>query len=152
MATLNKIFRGMQNGAETIDQNFSTLLNLLHPVGSYYISNDATDPKVLFGFGTWQRANGRVIVGVDENDPALSSPNKTGGSINPLTEHGHSYAQGATGAIGTGASGAENQVAATKTGGYWGNAASVAIASAGNNTNHANWQPFLTAYIWHRTA
>lgn len=142
----------MQNGAETIDQNFNTLLNLLHPVGSYYISNVATDPKDIFGFGTWQRVNGRVLVGVDENDSALSSPNKTGGSTNPLSEHTHGYAQGATGAIGTGASGADNQVAAVKTGGYWGNAASVTITSAGKNNDHANWQPFLTAYIWHRTA
>jgi len=153
MATLNKIFRGMQNGAETIDQNFNTLLNLLHPVGSYYITNDSTNPSEVFGLGTWVRVKGRVLVGVDENDSTLSLSNKTGGSTNPLTSHTHEYSREGTKAITTGGTPSyENQIPAVQSGGYWGSAAAASISSTGSNTNHDNWQPFQTAYIWYRSA
>lgn len=153
MVQLNDIYRGMQNGAETIDQNFNTLLNLLHPVGSYYITNDSTNPSEVFGLGTWVRVNGRVLVGVDENDSTLSLPNKTGGSVNPLTSHNHEYSRPGASAITTGGTPTvENQVPAVQSGGYWGSAGVALISSTGSNTNHANWQPFQTAYIWYRSA
>lgn len=153
MAALNKIFRGMQNGAETIDQNFNTLLNLLHPVGSYYITNNSTDPSEVFGLGTWVRVKGRVLVGVDENDSTLSLSNKTGGSVNPLTSHTHDFSRsGATAILTGGTPSTPNQIAVQDSGGYWGSTGSGTLQSSGSNTNHANWQPFQTAYIWYRSA
>lgn len=153
MAQINEIYRGMQNGAETINENFKKIVELMHPIGSYYLSNDSTDPSKVFGLGTWVRVKGRVLVGVDENDSTLSLPNKTGGSTNPLTSHTHSYSSSGAMAITTGGTTQSgNQIAAVTSGGYWGTAVADILQSTGSNTNHANWQPFQTAYIWYRSA
>lgn len=41
-------------------------LSALWPVGSMFISGDATDPAVLLGFGTWAPLNGgRPLAGID---------------------------------------------------------------------------------------
>lgn len=59
----------------------SDLLNLIYPVGSIYISVNSTNPANLFG-GTWTRiANGRTLIGVDENNGNFNSAKKTGGSF-----------------------------------------------------------------------
>lgn len=49
--------------------------NLFFPVGSYYITESATDPATLFG-GTWESVGGRVLMGADGNHPV----NSVGGS------------------------------------------------------------------------
>ena len=46
-----------------------------HPVGSLYISENATSPAELYG-GTWERIEGRFIMGASDTYPAGS----TGGS------------------------------------------------------------------------
>ena len=43
-----------------------------HPVGSYYTSDQDTDPSKIFGFGTWERVKGVVLLGADEAYPAGS--------------------------------------------------------------------------------
>ncbi len=44
------------------------ILNKMHPVGSLYISSEPTSPAELFG-GTWERINGRVLVGAGSPEP-----------------------------------------------------------------------------------
>lgn len=46
-----------------------------HPVGSLYISDNATSPAELYG-GTWERIEGKFIMGASDTYPAGS----TGGS------------------------------------------------------------------------
>lgn len=46
-----------------------------HPVGSLYISENATSPAELYG-GTWERIEGKFIMGASDTYPAGS----TGGS------------------------------------------------------------------------
>lgn len=48
-----------------------------HPVGSLYISENATSPAELYG-GTWERIEGKFIMGASDTYPARS----TGGSSN----------------------------------------------------------------------
>lgn len=51
------------------------------PVGSYYFSDNATNPSETLGFGVWSRAAvGKMIVGVNESDTAFNGPGKTGGA------------------------------------------------------------------------
>ena len=40
--------------------SWNTYLNLIYPVGSYYISNSSTSPATRFG-GTWTQITGRVL-------------------------------------------------------------------------------------------
>lgn len=56
-----------------------------HPVGSLYISENPTSPAELYG-GTWERIEGRFIMGASDTYPAGS----TGGS----TTHEHEYKLG----------------------------------------------------------
>ena len=51
------------------------LLDVAHPVGSYYMSEDPTEPSVLFG-GTWARVEGRFLFAADSDHAAGT----TGGS------------------------------------------------------------------------
>lgn len=45
------------------------ILNMSHPIGSYYLSDDPTEPAELFG-GTWVRIQGRVLYGADGSHAA----------------------------------------------------------------------------------
>ena len=146
---MEKIYRGMASGAETIDRNFNNGYG--QKVGDIHISIDSTNPSARFG-GTWERfANGRTLVGVDEADNVtlMKTSNNQGGSINPLTSHEH--------AMGI-ARGSNPNASAGGTGGYsWAetNESDPNVKKTfktGDNTNHNNWQPFVTVYMWVRTA
>lgn len=125
----------------------------IFPVGSLFFSTTPTNPSAWMG-GTWEIfGNGRVLVGVDSSDNLLNASEKTGGSINPLSEHSHLYRLRATTLNGN----VGNQSIA----GYNANIISsntMAIYdegngnSAGDNSNHNNWQPYITCYIWKRIA
>ena len=128
------------------------VLNIF-PVGSLFFSTTPTNPSAWLG-GTWEIfGNGRVLVGVDSSDNLLNASEKTGGSINPLSEHSHLYRLRATTLNGN----AGNQSIA----GYNANIMSSNTMviydegngnSAGDNSNHNNWQPYITCYMWKRTA
>lgn len=44
-------------------QTTAAILQAVYPIGSIYMSMTETDPKVLFGFGTWEQVKGRFLVG-----------------------------------------------------------------------------------------
>ena len=149
----------MSNGAETIDRNFDNGYG--QKVGDIHISIDSTNPSARFG-GTWERfANGRTLVGVDESDlsTVLKNAKNNGGSKNPLTSHDHAF-NGTT----TRSSVLEGNTSNPDIK-FQGAASGSGIKSAthahdfsgttqrtGDNTEHNNWQPFVTVYMWVRTA
>ena len=116
----------------------------MNPVGTVLTTINSADPSSYIG-GVWERfANGRTLVGVDESDSVtlMKTANNTGGSTNPLTRHGHSIkrAGGST----------QTAVGATIN---WANDTSIGVVQeAGDNTDHNNWQPFVTVYFWKRIA
>lgn len=60
------------------------LLNKIYPVGSIYMSVNDVSPEEFLG-GTWERwSQGRVPVGVDENDEDFEKPNLISGEKNIL--------------------------------------------------------------------
>jgi len=56
-----------------------SLLGLIFPIGSTYITQENTNPNTILGFGTWERLKGKVVVGLDENDTDFNTIGKTGG-------------------------------------------------------------------------
>ena len=122
-----------------------------NPIGTILTTISNTNPSTYIG-GTWERfANGRTLVSVDEADNAtlMKTANNQGGSINPLTSHEHAMplSRGSNPNAGAGGVGGyswaesiESDPNAKKT------------FKTGDNTNHNNWQPFLTVYFWRRTA
>ncbi|MDG4961486.1 phage baseplate protein [Lactococcus raffinolactis] len=137
-----------------------------NPVGSIITTINDINPSTYLG-GTWMRfAQGRTLVGVDETDDVtlMKTANNTGGSTNPLTNHQHKLPsfgnQSYTFAWGTGSL-TSPQISISGTSAISGNSTNnglytrqddAKINSSGDNSNHNNWQPFVTVYFWRRTA
>lgn len=147
---------------------------ILHPVGSIYINaTNSTNPGTLLGFGTWTAFGaGRVPVGFDSGNALFDTAEETGGSANAtLPSHTHTFTGTAlashTHQIGSrdstandGGGSAQEFVNDFGTGG--GAAATTSSVSGGtpagtNSTEgasgtNANYQPYITVYMWKRTA
>lgn len=144
---MEKIYRGMANGAETINRNFNNGYG--QKIGDIHISIDSSNPSTRFG-GTWERvAKGQAIVGVDEMDSDFSTPGKTGGEkTHALTAeengpHTHQYKLTDN-----------NNFVRVEASQSYGTSLSkdATTGSSGEGRPHNNLQPFFTLYIWKRTA
>ena len=145
------------------------IVDLIYPVGSIYMSVKSTSPATLFG-GTWVRwGNGRVPVGVDASQKEFNSVEKIGGEkTHRLTEdempaHQHfadnnDGEEKLTGSIGNmGFSAGSDDGAGNCYGLNWAYRSSrtdtgIKTAAAGGGDPHNNLQPYITCYMWKRTA
>ena len=150
-------------------------LQLLHPVGSVYINaTNNTNPGTLFGFGTWAAFGaGRVPAGFNASDPLFDTAEETGGSKDAVVvSHTHTFSATTTsnGAhihdirYGTSGSSAtpmvngdsdNNVLVGTKPtleAGAHEHTVSGTTASTGSSGTNANLQPYITVYMWKRTA
>lgn len=138
----------------------SLMLNLAHPVGSYYWSKEATEPSILFG-GTWEQIKDQFILAAGDSYVAGS----TGGeATHKLTKdelpkiEGYAYVRacentyrGIVGTSGVFSATLQSNAASTlKTEGS-GNADRLTL-SFGNDQSHNNMPPYRVAYCWCRTA
>ena len=147
----------------------------MHPVGSYYLSENATSPASLFG-GTWEMIKNRFLVGAGNS----YSVGATGGeathtlTTSEMPSHSHNkgsmritgyvksimfaYTEEKTGPFSISSkygsawktgSGADERTITfdTNTGGWTGNTSSVGSGSAFNIMN-----PYRAVYMWRRTA
>lgn len=152
--------------------NGRSLLDFLHPVGSIYMSTSATNPTNLFG-GTWVAwGAGRVPVGFSGGDGNFNSSEKTGGSktINIEHNHGLSNARAAVGRADSSLStmsytsgGNPHNVYFDREFSYYGGISggskhATDTAKIYGNTNNGGptaasvLQPYITCYMWKRTA
>jgi hypothetical protein len=139
---------------------------LLYPVGSIYTNASvSTNPATLLGFGTWTAFGaGRVMVGFNSGNALFDTAEETGGSADAIvvshthsatvTDAGHTHT--ITGAIKDGGgttSGTMTSAQAQFVGST--NSATtgitVANASTGSSGTNANYQPYITVYMWKRT-
>lgn len=145
------------------------IVDLIYPVGSIYMSVKSTSPATLFG-GTWVRwGNGRVPVGVDASQKEFNSVEKIGGEkTHRLTEdempaHQHfadnnDGEEKLTGNIGNmGFSAGSDEGAGNCYGLNWAYRSrrtdtGIKTAAAGGGDPHNNLQPYITCYMWKRTA
>ncbi|EGL48916.1 DUF859 family phage minor structural protein [Streptococcus dysgalactiae] len=128
------------------------ILNMVYPVGSVYMSTSSANPSTFIG-GTWQRyAQGRTIVGVSESEAEFSYVGKTGGEkSHRLTNQempSHSHGFNGNKMVGNGFGDAPANVTAS---GGWFQLHSK-TGSEGGDQPHNNLQPYITTYIWLRTA
>ena len=142
----------------------------LFPVGSIYTNSSvSTNPATLLGFGTWTAFGaGRVMVGFDSGNTLFDTAEETGGSADAITvshthtatstvtDPGHNHTVvtsvvgggSLTGGTSVGGSSASNTTT-TKTTGV---TVATTVASSGSSGTNANYQPFITVYMWKRTA
>lgn len=162
-----------------LNSNFTLLDTLLTdfaeklPVGSLYFNyDDSTNPATLLGYGTWVAFGaGRVIVGVgtgtDVNGDMVSfSAATTGGEYNhtlTLAEtpaHRHLNVADVTGSSGFPTNANQmarqsNQSLGNNDYSVQGTATDATIArtsSVGSDGEHNNIQPYVTVYVWRRSA
>lgn len=81
-------------GTDNLDK--TSILNLVYPVGSIYMSANNVSPQTFLG-GTWVSwGAGRVPVGIDSSDTDFNTAEKTGGekthrlSVDEMPWHDHS--------------------------------------------------------------
>lgn len=132
----------------------STLFLMMHPKGALFSSDDPTSPAELYG-GTWERIEGKFIMGASDTYPAGS----TGGSAThrqtakEVASHAHD--------IGTNVSGTLMTVPqwkfyitsvsqATDPNGYKCYGMATNTTGDGEPMNILN--PYYSAYIWRRVA
>ena len=131
-----------------------SLLDMVYPVGSIYLSVSGTDPQTLFG-GTWSRLEDVFLLAAGAKHAAGS----TGGEESHiLTEteiapHKHAMAYGPeSSASSTGFSYGIAAGSATNSAGGRGYASNLGTFSAGGGQPHNNMPPYLAVYTWKRTA
>lgn len=154
-----------------------TAVRALYPVGSIYINaTNATNPGTLLGFGTWVAFGaGRVPVGFDSGNALFDTAEETGGSADAITvshthtatttitDPGHTHTPQTLGSAQAGAdnggapvdaatgfsTGRTSEATNSNTTGI---TAATTVASTGSSGTNANYQPYITVYMWKRTA
>lgn len=154
----------------------------IYPVGSIYMSVNATNPSAYFG-GTWVAwGAGRVPVGINTSDSNFNTVEKTGGaaavtlSATQIPSHTHAKGTLATASAGAHTHNLQNQKApwgtnasnrvlvdatsgytavtnkATTSAGAHSHTVSGSTAATGGGGSHSNLQPYIVCYMWKRTA
>lgn len=138
---------------QTLGSNY--ILDNVYPVGSIYMSVNSTNPTNLFG-GTWKQIQGKFLFGMDSSYPAGS----TGGEIThkltneEMPEHTHPMYTANYGGDGTwtpseGSYLVDVDSVTDNKNTWW---ARLAMGYAGGGAAHNNMPPYLSVYIWKRTA
>lgn len=164
-----------------IDAAITTIKAAIFPVGSIYTAVVSTNPGTLLGFGTWTAFGaGRTLVGLDAGNALFDTAEETGGSADAITvAHTHTGTTASAGSA-TGTlngystlgtfydSSGVFSTSVPKTDGTQGaagrggdNQADLSIPahthtittnSTGSSGTNANYQPYITVYMWKRTA
>ena len=131
----------------------ASLVSLLYPIGAIYISSVSTDPSVLLVGTTWERVEGKFLVGISDTDSTFADGAPDIGekehtlTVAELPPHTHDYVDYHRGG------GAGNEV------GIWHNRYDITTnrTTADGSPDlqglaHNNLPPFLPVYIFKRTA
>ena len=129
-----------------------------YPVGSVYISTSSTNPGSTYG-GTWEEyGKGKTLVGVDSIDSDFNTVEKIGGekthtlTIDEMPSHSHYLNGTVVGWPMNDPSGQEWSVSYNKnTSAPYASWRSNSALSGGSQA-HNNLQPYITVYMWKRTA
>jgi hypothetical protein len=143
----------------------------LFPVGAIYTAVVSTNPGTLLGFGTWTAFGaGRVLVGRDGTNALFDTAEETGGSADAITvshthtatsvvtDPGHVHGvnirgDGSNYSTPPGTLARSNDI---QVGNTFSATTGVSVATTINSTGasgaNANYQPYITVYMWKRTA
>lgn len=135
----------------TKKMKLSTLLSLVFPIGSTYVTQTNTNPSTILGFGTWERLKGKVCLGLDEDDNDLKTIGNTGGekthklTINEMPSHNHltrAATPGSASGFGDGFVGLTNSYSQDS---------NFSTGNSGGGKEHNNMQPYqVVGYMWIR--
>lgn len=154
----------------------ATVIDVIYPVGSIYMSMSATNPATLFGVGTWARiSQGRMLLGADDSTYKAGA---TGGEATHALTAAEMPAHSHTGTTSTNGDHTHQvsrniDLSSADPNGEGGSCDTICnydgginfkTSTAGNHNHtfttnnagggaaHNNMPPYLVCYIWQRTA
>lgn len=142
-----------------------------YPIGTIYISSDATDPSELFG-GTWEKyGQGRTLIGEGTSDKTFTAGETGGESVHTLTveempSHSHNIRISAPSLFseGTIVNGLYWRIGGIKSNGWHdfdhttepystaNGSTGTGIFRNGGSQSHNNLQPYIVTYMWRRVS
>lgn len=150
---------------QTIGSNF--VLDNVYPVGSIYMNVNSTNPGTLFG-GTWEQIQGQFLLGMSSSYPAGSEGGEATHTLttSEIPFHNHDIGQeGNTSMIlptnFAVDDSSHSQYVTTLQGGdsgwykssvTWGGKIATRNQTSPYGQAHNNMPPYLSVYIWKRTA
>ena len=152
----------------TLKVNNTNIFDLIYPVGSIYMSVNSTSPEVLFG-GTWEQIQDKFLLGMSSSYPAGSQGGEAEHTLttSEIPNHGHYLGQmGNTSRMlptnhATNDPSHEYYVTEVESSGStylkpnvtWGGYLTAGtLIDTPYNQPHNNMPPYLSVYIWKRTA
>ena len=147
---------------QTAETNF--VLDNVYPIGSIYMNVNSTNPGTLFG-GTWEQIQGKFLLGMSSSYPAGSQGGEASHTLTTeeMPSHGHNPANqsGYYGFITNSKKAFEVGDMGSQSGsGRYYPYSTVAFdvsrntltGTTGGGNSHNNMPPYLSIYIWKRTA
>lgn len=143
-------------------------LDKMHPIGSYYLTEDGNNPSVSLGFGTWVKIEGKFLLG---SSSSYATANEGGEATHVLTvtelpSHSHlirhnmepnggyvpqgAQAHAVQAGNATHYTGSGVMTDRTRSDDVFGG--SGFIQATGSNIAHNNMPPYRVVNIWRRTA
>ena len=129
------------------------LLDFVYPIGSIYMSVNATSPNQLFG-GDWRQITDKFLLGASGTYPVNSSGGEKTHKLTvaEMPSHSHTslyYDSNSTGTQGVnwGFNYTNNSSHSVRSGA---NEASSGIGNVGGSVAHNNMPPYVAVYMWKR--
>jgi hypothetical protein len=144
----------------------TTGLQAAYPIGSIYLGTLSTNPNTLFGFGTWVAfGSGRMLISQDATYTAGSTggsatttlitanlPSHSHSATSTDSGHAHSYTTNSSTAP---QSGSSTQCMVNPSGQTTGTGfanITTTIGNTGSGTAATTISPYISVYMWNRTA
>lgn len=149
---------------DSVSEAVSTALQTMMPVGFVVTLGVSTNPNLLYGFGTWTRIQGKVVVGISDTDTEFDTLNETGGAkthtltTNEMPSHKHGLYGSMNIVGGINDSSGDSMLISDSSGtsDYLNNwqptDGSRGVGYTGGGAAHNNLQPYIVKYVWERTA
>lgn len=144
----------VDNLVSTLTEQYSSLIDIVYPVGSIYMSVNAADPSTLFSGTSWEKLEGRFLLGSN----STYKPGSTGGeathalTTSEMPKHTHPMYSYNPGGDGTWTPDEGSYLVDSVTGNkttWW---ARLAMSYAGGGAAHNNMPPYLVVNMWKRTS
>jgi hypothetical protein len=130
---------------EDVQTDIEAMVDRIWPVGSIYMSMEATDPATRFG-GTWTRIQDAFLLAAGDAHPAGESGGEETHTLTEAEMPSHSHEQAGM-PYGRDWLGTAGQWSASSSG----NATHVyTTKAAGGGQAHNNMPPYLSVYVWRR--
>lgn len=133
--------------AASYDGLISRMLDVFYPVGSVYISSQPTDPGTLFG-GTWTRIKDSFILAAGDSYAVGATGGAASVTLTKAQMPKHTHKVKYTGGNANGIYGGQPGTSVSADFAY----NSLIIDYEGGDQPFNNMPPYITRYVWERTA